>query len=55
MKYDATFRIALVEAKIEVQNKQLWCQTNKKYWLNRKRYIKAISEDYESWAGYAAE
>lgn len=55
MKYDATFRIALEEAKIQVQNKKLWCQINKKYWLNRKRYIKVISEDYKRWVGYAAE
>lgn len=55
MKHDTTFRIASAEAKIQVQNKQLWCQANKKYQLNGKSYIKIISQDYERWVGYALD
>lgn len=42
-KYNTTFRVSSVEAKTEVQSKQLLRHTSEKYRLNRKSYLKIIA------------
>lgn len=44
-KCNTTFRVSPVEAKTQVQSKQMWYHTNKKYRLNKKSYLKIIADE----------